>query len=631
MSADITRRDFIDGVATAIVAGAALPAWAQSAGATAYPPGLGGMRGSRAQDYAVAHALRDGQKYRLEDYPVSEQVDCLVVGAGIGGLSAAHFLRQKLPQSSVLILDNHDDFGGHARRNEFQVAGRQLIGYGGSESIQSPRTFWSPAARGLLTDLGVKLDRFKTAINTALYPGLGMSAGMFFSREVYGQDKLVTGDPQRSLPTDIPAALHRGRPIAEFAADCPLTAAERESMVRLATDHQDPLAGMSGPEKLKLLDRISYPQYLEKYWQAEPKVVALYTALTLDLYAEPATFVSALDAEADGYPGFQGLSLPSWDGYRAEHEPYIDHFPDGNASIARLLVRRLIPQVAPGHSMEDIVTAAFDYGQLDQPGRTVRLRLSSTVVMLRNAGTHVDVLYVRDGKVQRCHCRNVIYAGYFAMLPYVCQDLPPAQRESVAAAVRLPLVYVNVALRNWRSWVRAGTHYINCPGSFYCKVKLDYPVSLGDYQFARTPDEPILALLAHTPQPPVPINDRRAAARASRAVLYTRPFADFENAVRDQLTRMLGASGFEADRDIAAITVNRWGHGYACYLDAPGDPEGSDAVLEIARQAVGRISLAGSDAGWEAFAHVAIDEAHRAATEVAARAGATAANRPAGA
>ncbi len=631
MSAGITRRDFIDGVATAIVAGAALPGWSQSAGAVAYPPGLGGMRGSREPDYAAAHALRDGQKYHLEDYPVSEHIDCLVVGAGLSGLSAAYFLRQKLPESSILILDNHDDFGGHARRNEFQVDGRQLIGYGGSESIQSPKNLWSPAARGLLTDLGVDLHRFETAMDTALYPGLGLSSGLFFSREIYGLDKLVTGDPQRSLPTAIPAALHRGRPIAEFAADCPLTPSERQSMVRLATDHRDPLAGMSGPEKLNLLAGISYPQYLEKYWHTEPAVVAIYTALTLDLFGEPANFISALEAAGAGYPGFQGLALPSWQDWRAEREPYIHHFPDGNASIARLLVRRLIPPVAPGHSMEDIVTAAFDYEQLDKPGRAVRLRLSSTVVLLRNAGTHVDALYVRDGKVQRCHCRNVIYAGYFAMLPYVCQDLPPAQRDGVAAAVRLPLVYVNVALRNWRSWVRAGAHYINCPGSFYCEAKLDYPVSLGSYQFARTPDDAILVHLTHTPLPPVPISDRRAAARAARAVLYARPFADFETAVRDQLTRMLGAGGFDADRDIAAITVNRWGHGYACEASAPGEPEVSDSLADIARQAVGRISLAGSDAGWEAYAQVAIDEAHRAATEVAARAGASAAKGQAGA
>ncbi|HEX9139975.1 MAG TPA: NAD(P)-binding protein [Steroidobacteraceae bacterium] len=623
MSADITRRDFIDGVATTIVAGAALPGWSQSTGAATYPPGLGGMRGSREQDYAAAHALRDGQKYRLEDYPVSEQVDCLVVGAGISGLSAAYFLRQKLPETSILILDNHDDFGGHARRNEFEVDGRKLIGYGGSESIQSPKNLWSPAARGLLTDLGVDLHRFETAINTALYPSLGLSSGMFFSREAYGQDKLVTGDPQRSFPTNIPADLHRGRPIAAFAADCPLTPAEQRSMVRLWTDHHDPLAGMSGPKKLKLLDGISYPQYLERYWHTEPAVVAMYTARTLDLYAEPANFVSALDAAADGYPGFQGLQLPTPEEYLAEREPYIHHFPDGNASIARLLVRRLIPDVATGHSMEDVVTAPFAYQQLDRAGQPVRLRLSSTVVLLKNAGTHVDALYVRDGKVNRCHCRHVIYAGYFAMLPYVCQDLPPAQRDGVAAAVRVPLVYVNVALRNWRSWVRSGVHYINCVGSFYCEAKLDYPVSLGHYQFARTPDDPILVHLTHTPQPPAPISDRRAAARAARAVLYSRPFADFEIAVRDQLTRMLGAGGFDADRDIAAITVNRWGHGYACYLSAPGDPEGSDAVLDIARKAVGRISLAGSDAGWDAFAHVAIDEAHRAAAEVAARAGAT--------
>ncbi len=129
-----------------------------------------------------------------------------MVGAGIGGLASAYFLRKARPAARVLILDNHDEFGGHARRNEFHVDGRLLIGYGGSESIQSPKSYWSSTALGLLTDLGVRLQRFEKAINTPLYPGLGLSSGVFFPRETYGQDKLVTGDPQR-----VPAHRHPAR------------------------------------------------------------------------------------------------------------------------------------------------------------------------------------------------------------------------------------------------------------------------------------------------------------------------------------------------------------------------------------------------------------------------------------
>ena len=617
MSSDITRRDFIDGFACgAMAVGGLLPGAGWSAAAADYPPALTGMRGSRDADLAVGHALRDGAKFNIDDYPVSGTADFVVVGAGIGRLASAHFLRKARPAASVLILDNHDEFGGHARRNEFHVGGRLLIGYGGSESIQSPRSYWSPVALGLLADLGVRLDRFEQAIDTPLYPGLGLSTGVFFPREIYGQDTLVTGDPQRSLPTDIPAELHRGRPIAQFAADCPLGEQARQDLVRLYTDTRDVMPGMDVAAKIDALDRISYTEFLEKYWKVDPAVVRLFNFRPVDLYALPGRLVPALELAGSGYPGFQGLALPANRDFAAEREPYIHHFPDGNASIARLLVRRLMPRVAPGTSMQDIVTVKFDYAQLDRERSPVRLRLNSTVVQLRNAKGGVDILYVRAGELRRIQCKKAVYAGFYAMLPYLCPDVPAPQRSALALGVRSPLVYVTVAVRNWRPWVKRGVHLINNPTGFYSVAKLDYPVSLGEYRFARTPDEPMLVHLSHTPHAPQPLADRRAEVRAARQVLYTRPFADFEAALRDELTRMLGPGGFDADRDIAAITINRWGHGYAYDLNPLTDPTAPENLPEVARSAIGNISVAGSDAAWTPYAHAAMDEAHRAAAEV---------------
>jgi len=619
MGSDITRRDFIDGFACSVIAGAGLMPGAGSADTRVdYPPGLTGMRGSRNADLAVGHALRDGAKFNIDDFSVSEEVDFAVVGAGIGGLASAYFLRKARPSASVLIMDNHDEFGGHARRNEFHVDGRLLIGYGGSESIQSPKSYWSPTAMGLLTDLGVRLKRFETAINTPLYPGLGLSTGVFFPRETYGQDTLVTGDPQRSLPTDIPPELHHGRPIERFAADCPLSATARKDLVRLYSDTRDVMPGLDMSARIDALYKISYTDFLAKYWNLDPALVHLFNLRPIDLFALPGRLLPALYLAGSGYPGFQGLGLPANKDFAAELEPYIHHFPDGNASIARLLVRRLIPRVAPGTGMEDIVTAKFDYAQLDRERSPVRLRLNSTVVQLRNAKGGVDVLYVRAGEVRRIRCKKAIYAGFYAMLPYLCADVPALQRSELALGVRSPLVYIAVAVRNWRPWVKRGVHLINNPTGFYSIAKLDYPVSLGQYHFARTPDEPIIIHLSHTPHAAAPLADRRAEVRAARQVLYTRPFADFEAALRDELTRMLGPGGFDADRDIAAITINRWGHGYAYDINPLTDPSAPENLPEMARAAIGNISVAGSDAAWTAYAHAAIDEAQRAATEVLA-------------
>ena len=95
----------------------------------------------------MAHGVRDGKRYALDSRAVTERYDFIVIGAGIGGLASAHYLRRARPRARILILDNHDDFGGHARRNEFDVGGRLLLGYGGSESLEGIRRRWSSVAR----------------------------------------------------------------------------------------------------------------------------------------------------------------------------------------------------------------------------------------------------------------------------------------------------------------------------------------------------------------------------------------------------------------------------------------------------------------------------------------------------
>jgi len=174
-------------------------------------------------------------------------------------------------------------------------------------------------------------------------------------------------------------------------------------------------------------------------------------------------------------------------------------------------------------------------------------------------------------------------------------------------------VYVNVALRNWSSWVRRGVHNINNPAGFYPIFKLDYPVSLGDYRSAKRPDEPILVHVVYIPRVPVPFTDRRLMLRAERALLYGMEFAEFETAAREELTRALGPGGFVAERDIAAITVNRWGHGYAYDSNTLFNLPTDRAMQTLGRQPVGRISIGGSDAAWSAYAHDAIEQGYLAA------------------
>lgn len=388
-------------------------------------------------------------------------------------------------------------------------------------------------------------------------------------------------------------------------------------LLELFTSRRDVLAGQSQAQKEATLARISYRDFVRRHWGLDEAAANSFHGRLLDFFAVGSDLMPAHDAMRAGYPGFAGLGLATASRSAQPDEPYIHHFPDGNASLARLLVRSLMPGVAPGAGMEDIVTARFDYAKLDAADAAVRLRLGSTVVALRNAAQHVDVGYVRAGTFRRVRAGHVIHAGYASMLPHLLPTMPAQQKAALAGAVKGPIVYVNVLVRNWQPWVRLGVHEITCPMSFFTRAKLDYPVSLGSYRCPSRSEEPMVLHLVHVPAvPPGSGLDQRAAWRAARTRLYAATFDDFERRVRDQLARMLGAGGFDADRDIRAITVNRWGHGYAYGFNSLFDDEAQFGAQLLSRRAVGRIAIAGSDAAWSAYAHAAIDQAHRAVGEI---------------
>ena len=183
----------------------------------------------------------------------------------------------------------------------------------------------------------------------------------------------------------------------------------------------------------------------------------------------------------------------------------------------------------------------------------------------------------------------------------------------------MPIVYTNVLLRNWQAFVRAGVSRVYAPGGFHTALNLDLPVSVGSYRCARTPDEPILVHMMRTPCSPG--QPARQQHRAGRVELLATPFAEFERRIRDDLGRMFGPSGLDPARDVQAITVNRWAHGYAYQYNSLWDPfwlEGGVQPCTIARQRHGLISIANSDAGAYAYLDSAIDQGYRAAREAAA-------------
>ncbi len=316
------------------------------------------------------------------------------------------------------------------------------------------------------------------------------------------------------------------------------------------------------------------------------------------------------------FVGIQGIAF----GEGERQEPYIFQFPDGNASVARLLVRALIPDAVPGRTMEDVVTARADYSRLDRDGSAVRIRLNSTVLNVKHAGTdaakEVQVAYVRGKKLQTVRAKQCVLACYNVMIPYLCPELTEKQKEGLAYLVKAPFVYTHVAIRNWTSFEKLGVHHIESPGSYHVYTALDFPVSLGEYGFSSKPEDPTVLFMLRTPcKAGLPMRNQY---RAGRAELLRTPFATFERNVRDQLGRMLGSAGFYPARDIDGLTVNRWAHGYAYTPNTLFDPDWSEEEKPwvVGRKRFGQIAIANSDAGASAYTDVAIDQAYRAVAEL---------------
>ncbi len=629
MGAPVTRRDFLNGAALAVGAaavalpGAAPPGFAAAAAPQDvpgyYPPALTGLRGSHPGSFEVAHSLRDGRFWpgagNVADS--GESYDLVVVGAGISGLAAAHFYRARRPDARILILDNHDDFGGHAKRNEFDLAGRLGLLNGGTMLINSPHPY-SAVADGLLKTLGID----PVALNTKctkrdFYPSLGLKRGIFLDSETFGADRLLVMTEGMSWP--------------QLLAQSPLPPPVQRDIARIQDAAIDYMPGLSSDEKKTRLARMSYRDYLLNVVGADPGVIPFYQARTHGEWGVGIDAVSALDVWAFHFPGFAGLGLTPGaaphTGYTAagyadaSGGSYTFHFPDGNASIARLLVRDLIPESVPGGTAEDVVTARIDYARLDRPGSAVRIRLGSTAVRARNSGgaaspAAVEIVYSRGGATYAVHAGSCVLACYMMMVPYLCPELPERQKQAIRYLVKTPLVYSSVALRNWTAFKRLGIFAAHAPGSYHTSLLLNWVVDIGDYRSPRSPDEPVLLQMTRTPcQPGL---SEREQNRAGQIDIFNTTFETFERNIRDQLARILGPGGFDPARDITAITVNRWPHGYAYEYNQLFDPEWPEAEQPhvIGRARFGRITIANSDSGAAAYTDSAIDQAYRAIEEL---------------
>ena len=376
MDRRITRRDFLNGVAagigtTLVVMQNGEPAIAQqpavpaaAAGSDYYPPTQAGLRGSHPGSFETAHRVRDGayRAFPSIDVDTREVYDLVIVGGGISGMAAAFFFQNALgTDKKILILDNHDDVGGHAKRNEFHYNGRLFLGVGGTLGIATNYPY-SYQAKSLIKEIGIRVDSYSQYVNGGLYKSLGLTRGTFFDKEHFGEDRLVTGEG--SIPW------------LDFFAKTPMSDQAKKDLTRLYTTKTDYLPGLTQEEKRARLSSISYQEYLLKVANVSPDALPYFSGRGYRNNMRVDT-VPALVAAFRGAAGFDGLGLTFDRSFK--ESSYAFHFPDGGASVARLLCKKIVPRSFDGaQNQETIVTARLRYDRLDEADSSVRIRLNST-------------------------------------------------------------------------------------------------------------------------------------------------------------------------------------------------------------------------------------------------------------
>ncbi|MCH2473739.1 MAG: NAD(P)/FAD-dependent oxidoreductase [Gammaproteobacteria bacterium] len=647
----ITRRDFINGVSYGLAASVAPIDFleAKNIDPYKYPPALTGIRGNHPGSFDHAHRLAlAGGKYYEEVIDLGETNDLIVVGAGISGLSASYFYQERTESNQkILILDNHDDFGGHAKRNEFQVNGREMLTYGGSQSIESP-SYYEDVSKKLMTDLGIDFQKFYTAYDFDYFKSRGLNSSFYFNETTFGQNKIVHNVP--GYRYDINHKKNtKPENIQKVVKKMPISDQSKKEFSKLFLDRTDFFPEMTLEEKYYYLDSISYEDYLKKYHKVGDEVIGVFHSMLWALWGVGTESIPAFGAFSDGLPGFSGLGftdeddtsepenqmydLSTYDENIEEYmskneisdEPYIFHFPDGNATIARLLVRKMIPNSIAGSTMEDIVTAKADYSQLDLSGQRVNIRLDSTVISAKNTNDGVEVIYVKQGKLYKVSGKKCILACYNGIIPNLCPDLPKKQKEALKYNVKVPLVWVQVAMKNWHMFAKKGISRAICPKSFFNNMYIDFPVSIGEYQYPQSFDDPVVFLMNHVPTRPYEGLTNREQHRKGRYDILKLSYQDYEDKIFNQLKGMFG-SDFRKE-DVAGITVNRWAHGYSYEYNSLFDSDFFDGSMPdsmnneryphvIGRKPFGNISIANSDSGGSAYVDAAIVQADRAVNEI---------------
>jgi spermidine dehydrogenase len=690
----ITRKDFLDGVAitaAGLAAASAMPHLTGFEAALAagpageippgyYPPSSTGITG-QPDDVVEQFVAIDGKPNQKDVHSTGggtglkanrvqetgEVYDCVVVGGGASGLSAAKFYLDRFgPDKKILVVDPLPDFGGHSHRNEFHVPNQaaggldlMLLRNGGTVNLDStgawnkpqgglmdiPGSYGQPAL-DLLAFCGVDLVNFPSSTAAGIPASFGLRAMLLFPSKDWGVDTLTPNRVNATEP-NTPAGW------TAFVNRLPFSQAAKDAIVRIQTDTTtDWLTLKHGPmtvdEKVHLLTTITQKQYYMDYIGAPEQAILQYQRNGHGLLGAGAQVVSAADVWMLGQPGFDGLGLGDTEDRHfpgVGRTPQMDNiadngptraWPDGNASVLRLLVSKLIPDsFAPVDggppNQENVVKAICDYTTLDRPGNTVRIRLNSMVFRVKPAKSNRDeaiVEYIVAGRGKRVRGKHVIMACWNRVTAKIVDELPKEQVENLCYARKVPLIYGRAALNNWQAFADAKIASVTPRGNslFWDSTSVSAGARFGA-AYGPTPNQPPTApgMLTFQVVPSDPTaTPQLAAYEGGRKRLLEMSFQDLEDALVDVIDRSVNVSGgdFDPERDIHSIMVNRWNYGYAHELTSVWDPSLYGPVADQP-QVKGRVpfknvAIANSDSGAMAYTHSAFSEGYRAVQDLPA-------------
>ena len=608
----ITRRDFVYG--SSLIMGATYTGISGGAENTNdtysfdvdsswYGPGGVGdyasSHGNNPELIKAAHKIRSG-RYETElseAKDTGEEFDLVVVGGGFSGLSAAHHFNRINPSSRVLIIDNHPIFGGEAKRNDFIVDGYHISGPQGSNdfalptinggpddyfsALNMPREFEYQIPEGAASEMRIPIDNF----DHMTWYEHKFDAGHFFrgAKTPWVKDVWDSGLNSTPWSAELKQAFTRVRAI---------------NITENKKHNND-----------QWLDSITLKSYYENVLGMPPEVTSFYDPIMASIIGFGCDALSAYWGKYFEMPGFLKTSQIK--------APFLQSFPGGNTGIARHFIKKLIPNAIKGNSTEDILFNPVNFSQLDKDTSSIRIRLNSTAVNVHHIGNEkeqgrVQVTYNNKNKLYQVKSKTVVMASGGWVNRRILRDLPAKYHEAYNKINHSPVLVANVALTNWRflERLRISAAFWTEGIGFTCNIRR--PMIVGGKSQPLDPDKPIV-MTFYIPIIKPGLNAREQGALC-RAELLTKSFIDYEREIREQMTSMFSAGGFDPTRDIAGIILNRWGHAYVNPgLNFMHTVDGSETPSDILRQSYGRIAIGHSELRGHQYWNGAAGEGRRAA------------------